>query len=117
MKALTILAIVLLFALPASAAALPFDSSWWTVDAGGTYQTAGAYTLGATAGQPDAATVAGGLYELRGGYWPGGTVRHIDTYLPLMLGYLDIRHTVTYGQITIVALGLVLCSVWRWRRA
>ena len=34
-----------------------YDLSWWTVDGGGiTFNTGSSYTLGGTAGQPDAAT-------------------------------------------------------------
>ena len=33
-----------------------YDLSWWTVDGGGaTFNTGGGYSLGGTAGQPDAA--------------------------------------------------------------
>jgi hypothetical protein len=51
-----------------------YDLSWHTVDGGGTSSvTGGAYTLGGTIGQPDAAVQRGGVYELQGGLpAPGG---------------------------------------------
>jgi hypothetical protein len=64
-----------------------YDLSWWTVDGGGqTFSSGGGYTLGGTAGQPDAGTLSGGEYTLGGGFWGGGavTVSH-DIYLPLVL--------------------------------
>jgi hypothetical protein len=49
-----------------------FDLDWYTVDGGGaTYLTGGQYTLGATAGQPDAGSMSGGDFELGGGFWFG----------------------------------------------
>jgi hypothetical protein len=65
-----------------------YDLSWWTVDGGGE-SSGGSYTLGGTAGQPDAGELAGGSYILGGGIWGGGEVtvppetRRI--YLPLIL--------------------------------
>jgi hypothetical protein len=70
-----------------------YDLTWHTVDNGGvTRHTAsgGGYTLGGTAGQPDAATWSGGDYTLSGGFWhaavvggtpPGGST----VYLPVIL--------------------------------
>lgn len=110
--AFSLILLALSVATPASALTLPYDGSWWTVDNGGAYSAG----TGDTAGQPDAATVAANWYELRGGYWPGSTVRHPQNYIPLASGYLEIEHRVTYGQITVVALGLVLAAVWRWQR-
>ena len=49
-----------------------FDLNWYTIDGGGaTYLTGGAFSLGSTAGQPDAGLLAGGDYELGGGFWYG----------------------------------------------
>jgi hypothetical protein len=65
-----------------------YDLSWWTVDGGGE-SSGGSYTLGGTAGQPDAGELAGGSYILGGGIWGGGELtvppetRRI--YLPLIL--------------------------------
>ena len=40
------------------------------MDSGGvTFGSGGGYTLGGTAGQPDAATWSGGGYTLDGGFW------------------------------------------------
>ncbi|GMU37950.1 MAG: hypothetical protein AMXMBFR22_21410 [Phycisphaerae bacterium] len=46
---------------------------WFTIDGGGHISSSGgAYTLGATIGQPDAgAVMSGGAYVLAGGFWPG----------------------------------------------
>lgn len=66
---------VLPLAVPAQTGG-PYDLTWSTVDAGGgTFSTGGTYSLGATAGQPDAGSSAGGSYNLTGGFWhAGGTV-------------------------------------------
>ena len=65
-----------------------YDLSWSTIDGGGgTFSTGGSYTLGATAGQPDAGLLAGGDYTLGGGFWGGGALaapQHV-IYLPLVL--------------------------------
>jgi hypothetical protein len=61
---------------------------WWTVDGGGhTLSTGGGYSLGGTAGQPDAGVLTGGGYTLGGGFWGGGQVAVAMgyTYLPLIL--------------------------------
>jgi hypothetical protein len=68
---------VCLFLLAASAvlaqSAASYDLSWSTVDAGGgTFTSGGVYSLGGTAGQPDAGLMTGGVYSLGGGFWPGG---------------------------------------------
>jgi hypothetical protein len=64
-------ALLVLLTASASAQALPYDASWWTVDGGGAYSTTGIYTLGATAGQPDAAALTTtGNYAVSWGYWP-----------------------------------------------
>ena len=69
-----------------------YDLSWWTVDGGGaTFSTGGGYSLGGTAGQPDAGALMGNDYTLVGGFWSGGVppagpepeMQRI--YLPLML--------------------------------
>ncbi len=49
-----------------------FDMNWYTIDGGGaTFLTSGAYSLGGTAGQPDAGFMSGGDFELGGGFWYG----------------------------------------------
>ena len=49
-----------------------FDLNWYTIDGGGaTYLTGGGFSLGSTAGQPDAGFMAGGDFELGGGFWYG----------------------------------------------
>jgi hypothetical protein len=77
---------------------LPGDSSWWTVDGGGYYLSAGPYTLGATVGQADAGTVSDGAYTLQGGYWPGATVARTEIYVPVTAGYLQMDATLTFGD-------------------
>ena len=50
-----------------------YDLAWWTVDGGGaTFSAGGGYTLGGTAGQPDAGQLGGAGYTLGGGFWGGG---------------------------------------------
>jgi hypothetical protein len=72
-----------------------YDLSWWTVDGGGATSSGeghpaalpGAdYTLGGTAGQPDAGLLVDGYYTVDGGFWGGGALagRH-RLYLPLVL--------------------------------
>jgi hypothetical protein len=61
-----------------------YDLSWWTVDGGGGMLSGGGYTLGGTAGQPDAAMWTGGGYTLAGGFW-GGVAVEYHVYLPLVL--------------------------------
>jgi uncharacterized repeat protein (TIGR01451 family) len=66
------IAMVLLAVCAASVAqAQNYEVAWWTVDGGGTTTAAaGTYTLGATAGQPDAGgPFAGGTYLLSAGFW------------------------------------------------
>ena len=65
-----------------------YDLSWSTVDGGGwTFSSGGAYSVGGTAGQPDAGLLSGGSYTLGGGFWGGGALsnpRYV-IYLPLVL--------------------------------
>ena len=64
------------------------DLSWSTVDGGGAaFSTSGTYSLGGTAGQPDAGQVAGGRYALQAGFWGGVGVRAptYEIYLPLTM--------------------------------
>ncbi len=65
-----------------------YDLTWSTVDGGGeTFSTGGGYSLGGTAGQPDAGLMAGGIYTLSGGFWGGGTAPAAGSplYLPMMV--------------------------------
>ncbi|MGB9724287.1 MAG: hypothetical protein ACP5OO_11425 [Chloroflexia bacterium] len=65
-----------------------YDLTWNTVDGGGyTWSEGGGYSLGGTAGQPDAGALSGGDYALRGGFWAGGVVPAMQyrIYLPLAL--------------------------------
>jgi len=62
-----------------------YDLTWSTIDGGGyTFSTGGGYSLGGTAGQPDAGVLSGGGYTLSGGFWGGGAARY-GIYLPLVL--------------------------------
>ena len=64
-----------------------YDLGWWTVDGGGyTFSAGEGYTLGGTAGQPDAAVLTDAGYVLAGGFWRGGIVAARYTiYLPLVV--------------------------------
>jgi hypothetical protein len=58
------------------------DLTWNSVDGGGyMFSAGGAYTLGGTAGQPDAGVLAGGSFRLTGGFWAAGD--DYAHYLPL----------------------------------
>lgn len=95
-------------------AALDNDAGWWTVDAGGaSWAELGDYRLGATVGQPDAATVGAGWYELQGGYWPGARVVHPVVYVPVLSSLVGIETRITYGQISICVLLLALALILR----
>jgi hypothetical protein len=75
----------------------PYDLSGSTIDVGGVSVTfAGAFTLGGTAGQPDAGTNAGGPYELAGGFWPGDV---LATPAPECVGNCNSDHAVTVNEI------------------
>jgi hypothetical protein len=83
-----LLLVVAPLAIAQSADEGPFTLAWWTVDAGGTtYSAGGGYTLGGTAGQPDAGLLNGGGYTLGGGFWRGGALAppEYQLYLPLVL--------------------------------
>jgi hypothetical protein len=69
-----------------------YDLSWWSVDGGGvTFSSGGGYTLGSTAGQPDANVLHGGAYTLAGGFWGGGETigEGHEVYLPLVMRSLE----------------------------
>lgn len=75
MKRSTVAAVSLLLALAAASAVRAqsggtFDLSWFTTDSGGsTVLSGGAFELGGTAGQADAAELTGGSFALQGGFW------------------------------------------------
>jgi hypothetical protein len=84
---LALAALLLLVSATSAATTLDtdYDLSWWTVDGGGnTSSTGEGYTLGGTAGQPDAGVLAGEGYTLAGGFW-GSALAGYRIYLPLML--------------------------------
>ena len=65
-----------------------YDLTWSTVDGGGyTFSTGSGYSLGGTAGQPDAGVLTGGGYTLAGGFWRGGAAAGsvYEVYLPLVM--------------------------------
>lgn len=65
-----------------------YDLTWSTVDGGGyTFSTGEGYSLGGTAGQPDAGVMQGGGYTLAGGFWGGGAAAPpgYRIYLPIVL--------------------------------
>ena len=90
MKAICVLllialaALLLATALAASADGPGYTLDWWTVDGGGTFNTRGGYSLGGTAGQPDASVWQGDGYTLHGGFWAMAAGQHV-IYLPLVL--------------------------------
>jgi len=49
----------------------PYDLSWHNIGPSGS-ASGGSYSLDASIGQPDAATMSGGTYSLTGGFLPGG---------------------------------------------
>lgn len=52
----------------------PYDLTWSTIDGGGAAALTGAdYSLGGTAGQPDAGALHGGVWGLLGGFWESET--------------------------------------------
>jgi hypothetical protein len=70
-----------------AASGASYDLSWWTVDGGGGHSATrdgSGYTLGGTAGQPDADVLTDGSYTLAGGFWGGAAVGY-SVYLPLVL--------------------------------
>ena len=80
-----VLALVGLLAGGALAQSGDYDLTWSTVDGGGaTFSSGGHYSLGGTAGQPDAGPLEGGEYSLLGGFW-GGVGPRWRIYLPLVL--------------------------------
>jgi hypothetical protein len=86
---LALLALVLLLRPPPGTAQIGggYDLTWNTFDGGGgTFSTGGGYSLGATAGQPDARILAGRGYTLGGGFWKGGSLSRqaYNIYLPLV---------------------------------
>jgi hypothetical protein len=61
----------------------PYNLSWSTVDGGGkTFASGGPYTLGSTAGQPDAGVLSGGSYQVAGGFWCSTTGALLPTATP-----------------------------------
>ena len=87
---LTALALLLAAVLPILAqVGGGYDLSWSTIDGGGyTFSLGGSYSLGGTAGQPDAGALTGGSYTLGGGFWGGGGAQAPGSglvYLPIIL--------------------------------
>jgi hypothetical protein len=64
----TVLSPLLLF-LAVLNASTQYDIDWLIIDGGGGQSSGGAYTLGGTIGQSDAAISSGGTYTLHGGFW------------------------------------------------
>ncbi len=84
----TILVALMLLMLAAPASAQTgggYDLTWNSIDGGGAmFLTGGPYSLGATAGQPDAGVLYGGPYVLSGGFW-GGAAAQYPVFLPIVL--------------------------------
>ncbi len=81
----TLFVVLLSTSLIARASVPGYTLDWWTVDGGGTTSAAGGgYSLGGTAGQPDAGTLNGSGYTLEGGFWSGArSASQYHIYLPL----------------------------------
>jgi len=85
MLLLVALACLLVVSAVLAATSDDYDLSWWTVDGGGqTSSSDERYSLGGTAGQPDAGILEGGGYTLVGGFWGGAKVEYC-LCLPLAL--------------------------------
>lgn len=85
---LALLAFLLLGSVALAQSGGGYDLSWSTIDGGGgTWSTGGGYSLGGTAGQPDAGLMKGGDYTLGGGLWGGGVPAAAghEAYLPVVL--------------------------------
>lgn len=68
-----LLAGIVVLCLASGSASATLQLGWFTVDGGGTTACAGGtFSLGGTAGQPDAGTLSQGPLVLRGGFWMGG---------------------------------------------
>ena len=62
-----------------------YDLTWSSVDGGGwMFSASGGYSLGGTAGQPDAGVMNNGGYSLVGGFWSGAIAQY-KIYLPVTL--------------------------------
>jgi hypothetical protein len=86
MKGILMVAVLLVvlvgLSLVALAAPQALSLTWWTVGGGGqTASQGGGYTLGGTAGQPDAGALSGGGYTLGGGFWRCGALAEGASYL------------------------------------
>jgi hypothetical protein len=70
--ALSVVALLALAGIALAQTGDPYGLDWHSVDGGGrTFSSAGGYTLGGAAGQPDAqqTSTGGGIYGLQGGFW------------------------------------------------
>lgn len=90
MRIVSLLALVMLgTAAPLYAQSGGYNIDWWTVDGGGVtgHMGTGGYTLGGTAGQPDAASWQGDHgYSLSGGFWhTGAATAGQRIFLPLVV--------------------------------
>jgi len=76
-----------------------YDLSHNTIDGGGaTFSTGDGYSLGGTAGQPDAASMSGGIYVLNGGFWPGAGISLPATVTPTRTHTPTVTQTSTPTQ-------------------
>jgi hypothetical protein len=63
-----------------------YDLTWWTIDNGGSQNSAsGGYSLSTTIAQPDPGKARGGNYELSGGFWSGAPPVGYRNYLPTIV--------------------------------
>ena len=62
---------ILMLLLTASASAVDFDISWYTLNGGGGYSSNATFELAGTIGQPDAAAMNGAGFAIQGGFWAG----------------------------------------------
>jgi hypothetical protein len=84
LRTLSLVAVLLVLAVPRVHAQGSYGLSWWTVDGGGIMgASGGGFTLSGTVGQPDAGgPLVGGLFSVAGGFWPAATALIPAAVLP-----------------------------------
>jgi hypothetical protein len=75
MRMLSLVAALLVLAVPRARAQGSYELSWWTVNGGGIVGASGSgFMLAGTVGQPDAGgPLVGGSFSVTGGFWPVAT--------------------------------------------
>lgn len=81
------------------AVAQPFTLEWTNTDGSTATSSGGDFSVTATAGQPDASSLAGGDYVLEGGFWPGLIVPSEDAPT-LLIQFLEGGLTISWAPAT-----------------